>query len=100
MNDPAQGRVAGWSVEEHLAFDIVLCPAHNAYQRTAAGSYGRRAAGDGKGDCRTPEALWLGVSDEAGCGGAWDKGIDSTQEVLARRQPVNLTDHILAVVKA
>jgi hypothetical protein len=22
MTDPAQGRVAGWSVEEHLAFDI------------------------------------------------------------------------------
>jgi hypothetical protein len=22
MNDPAQGRVAGWSIEEHLAFDI------------------------------------------------------------------------------
>jgi hypothetical protein len=22
MSDPAQGRVAGWSVEEHLAFDI------------------------------------------------------------------------------
>jgi hypothetical protein len=22
MNDPAQGRVAGWSVEEHLAFDV------------------------------------------------------------------------------
>ncbi len=22
MSDPAQGRVAGWSVEQHLAFDI------------------------------------------------------------------------------
>ncbi len=22
MSDPAQGRVAGWSVDEHLAFDI------------------------------------------------------------------------------
>jgi hypothetical protein len=22
MGDPAQGRVAGWTVEEHLAFDI------------------------------------------------------------------------------
>jgi hypothetical protein len=22
MSEPAQGRVAGWSVEEHLAFDI------------------------------------------------------------------------------
>ena len=22
MNDPPQGRVAGWSVDEHLAFDI------------------------------------------------------------------------------
>jgi hypothetical protein len=22
MNDPAQGRVAGWTVDEHLAFDI------------------------------------------------------------------------------
>jgi hypothetical protein len=22
MNDPAHGRVAGWTVEEHLAFDI------------------------------------------------------------------------------
>jgi hypothetical protein len=22
MNDPAQGRVAGWNVDEHLAFDI------------------------------------------------------------------------------
>jgi hypothetical protein len=22
MSDPAQGRVAGWTVEEHLAFDI------------------------------------------------------------------------------
>jgi hypothetical protein len=22
MSDPGQGRVAGWSVEEHLAFDI------------------------------------------------------------------------------
>ena len=22
MNDPAQGRVAGWSVDEHLEFDV------------------------------------------------------------------------------
>src|SRR5437764_14377865 len=70
MNDPPQGRVAGWSLDENLAFDIGFALPRSPIKGL------RRALtederGNGKGDCRAPRTVRVEVSDDS-ARWAWD----------------------------